>query len=90
MGAVFAAREPEGSRRWWRALAAAADPVDGQRLRAEPVCPHCQADAAHFRTPKWASRTPRVAEVDDATFDAFLALPVEEQRRRIAAAAGEA
>jgi hypothetical protein len=82
--AVFSPQEPEGSRRWWRASAAAADPVDGQRLQVEPVCPHCQADSGCFRTPKWASKTPRRGEVDNATFNAFLALPSDEQRRRIA------
>jgi hypothetical protein len=82
---------PEGaSMRWWQVLAALADSVEGQRLKVEPVCPHCQADGTHFRTPKWASKTPRVGEVDEATFTTFLALPPEEQRRRVAAVASEA
>ena len=78
------------SMRWWQELAALADPVAGEHLKVEAVCPHCQADSSHFRAPKWASKTPRIGEVEDATFDAFLALSPAEQRQRVAASAGEA
>ena len=73
------------------ALAAVADPVDGQRFRLcpVPVCPHCQADA-HFRVPESAPETPPKCVVNDATFSEFLSLPPAEQRRRVLAAVGEA
>ena len=86
---VLGPRAPEGSVQWWRALAALADPVEGQHLQVDAVCPYCQADSTHFRTPKAAPRTPRVAEVEDATFNVFLALPADVQRQRAAAAAGK-
>ena len=70
-------------------LAALADPVAGQNFRIDPVCPHCQADATHFRKPKWASKTPRVGEVDDASFRAFLELPENERGARVVAVVNE-
>jgi hypothetical protein len=86
----FRAREPIGSQSWFDVLASLADPVDGEHLQYYVVCPHCQADASHFRTPKVASKTPRIGEVEDAAFDAFLALSEHERRQRVVAAAGEA
>src|SRR4051812_17465207 len=79
--AVFRAREPNGSGRWWQVLASLADPVDGEHLRFDVVCPHCQADASHFHTPQGAPEKASVGEVEDATFNAFLALSEDERRR---------
>ncbi len=87
--AVLRSRAPEGSDEWWRVLAALADAVDGQHFRIDPVCPHCQADGTHFRRPGWASKTPRIGEVKDAPFSAFLALPEDERAKRVAGVADE-
>lgn len=87
--AVLRPTEPKAFTRWWQVLAAVSDPVGGQRLRIEAVCPHCQADASHFRTLDSPSKMPRVGEVDDAAFTGFIALPDDERRIRILAARHE-
>ena len=82
---------PQQSKQWdrcFRTLAALADPVEGQRLGLTPVCPQCHSDAMSFRKSHGAPAKPRIGEVAEATFHAFLALTPQEQRDSVAAMAG--
>ena len=60
-------------------LARAADPIDGQRLTANRVCPVCRSREWKY----WAGDFVGMADLPDASFDEFLRLSETLRRERV-------
>jgi hypothetical protein len=61
-----------------------ANPVESQNLVAHHVCPVCQS--ANWKS--WDGDRTGLADIPDASYSDFLALPALEQRQRILGTAG--
>jgi len=64
----------------WEVFARLADPIDGQTLSCQSVCPHCGSDE---RSASGKDRAIGNIELPDATFHGFLAMSPEEKLAQI-------